>query len=180
MNPHCHRPGMGMAGQKMRKACPIMFCSGAVPQYLPSEDVVDEQGKFKHGQCTTEDMEGGAIAIWLITPLPAGLFTENLEPKSPPIRFCRTPGGQIIIPGRWWANALENCSMDEELPLDVRQNAARASRVVDFEDILLPANTDTIDILAPDSDGNLVSHEAIKPDTCVKLSPQPQDEPSDV
>jgi len=141
---------------------------------------VVEQGKFTLGQYTVEDVEGWEMTIRFITPLPAGLFTENLEPKSPPIRFDRTSEGQIIIPGRWWADLLERLSMADEFPPDVRHDAALASRMLNFEDILLPANTDTIDILAPDSDGNLVSHEAIKPDTCVKLSPQPQDEPSDV
>ena len=141
---------------------------------------VDEQDKFETGHYTTEDVEGGAIAIRFITPLPADIYTENLEPKSPPIRFCRTPEGQIIIPGRWWANALERLSMDDEYPTDVRQKALRVSRMVDFEDILLPANTDTIEILAPDRNGNLVPHEAIKPDTYFEMSFQPQDEPSDV
>ena len=146
-------------------------------RWMGQHGFVDEEGKFKLGRYTSEDMEEGVMAIRLITSLPAGLFTENLEPKSPPIRFDRTPEGQIIIPGRWWAHTLEKLSMADEFPLDVRQGAARASREVDFGDTLLPADTDTIEILAPDSDGNLVPHEAIKPDTCFEMSFQSQDEP---
>ena len=64
--------------------------------------------------------------------------------------------------------------MADEAPPDVRQNAALAARMLDFGDILLPADTDTIEILATDSEGNLVPHEALKPDTCVRVSLQPE------
>ncbi|MDA2916860.1 hypothetical protein MYX64_08490 [Nitrospinae bacterium AH_259_B05_G02_I21] len=136
--------------------------------------LVDDQGNWEVGRSIIEGIvegsEGREVNIRIITPILATLRTENLELKSLPIRFDRTSDGQIIIPGRWWASSFEEMSLDDEHSPGVRQEAALASRKFNFEDILLPADTDTIEVLVPDDDGNPVPYEALKPSTCVKLS----------
>jgi hypothetical protein len=117
------------------------------------------------GRYVTEGMENGAMTIRFITPVPAGLYSEDLRRKTPPIMFDRLPSGEIILPGRWWQLMLEKLSESEEAPADVRKTAALAARMVDVTDGFLPADTDTIEIDAPDDDGNLVTHEALPPGT---------------
>ncbi len=93
----------------------------------------------------------------------------NVHEKSPPIMFDRKPTGEIILPGRWWQAMFERLSENEEVPPDIRRTAAVAARSVRVSDGLLPADTDTIEIKAPDSQGNPVVHEALPPETVVRI-----------
>jgi len=119
-------------------------------------------------------MEEGVITIRFVTPVPAGLYSEDLKPKAPPILFDRRPSGEIILPGRWWQYMFEKLSESDDVPPDVRRTAAIMARSVDVSDGLLPADTDTIEFEAPDDDGDLVLHEALPPGTVVRIRLLPQ------
>jgi hypothetical protein len=123
---------------------------------------------FQLGRFSVEPLEQGAMHITFITPVPARLRTgHDLPLKTPPILFDRTEKGELLLPGRWWASTFEALSQQPDVPSDVRQKALMASRY-SISDGVLPAETETIEILAPDDQGNLVPHEALAPDTsCV-------------
>lgn len=131
---------------------------------------VNEQGDFALGRFVFEKFgleRVGAARIYVrfITPVPAGLYTEDLQRKSPPILFDRTAEGQVILPGRWWQRNFERLSEDAQAPADVRQRAALLARRARFSDAILPADVETIAILASDDKGELVPHEAVPPET---------------
>lgn len=128
---------------------------------------VGEGGSFKLGRFIVEGSEEDAIIyVQFVTPVPAGIYTEGtVEPKAPPVVFERTSAGEIILPGRWWASMFETLSGQPEVPPDQRQTALFASRHVQAGDVHLPAETDTIEILAPNHKGDIVPHEALKPGT---------------
>ena len=131
---------------------------------------------FALGRFIVEEMEEGEIYLQFITPVPAGLYTEQLEPKPPPIQFDRTAAGEIILPGRWWVHMFELLSEDAEAPEDVRRTAATASRRVSFSDAFLPPTTETILISAPNKEGEMVPTEALPPRTRVRVNIQPLSE----
>lgn len=131
---------------------------------------VNDQGDFALGRFVFEKFgleRVGAARIYVrfITPVPAGLYTEELQRKTPPILFDRTAEGEVIIPGRWWQRNFERLSEDPEAPPDVRQRAAVLARQARFSDAVLPADMETIAILAPNEQGELVPHEAVPPGT---------------
>ncbi len=128
---------------------------------------LNDEGQFDLGKFLVVEGEGeSSIGIKFITPVAAGSYTEDmLQRKSPPVLFERTAEGDIILPGRWWVSMLEALSDNDDLSAEDRERALIASRHVEVANTFLPVSTDTIDILAPDPDGTLVSHEALKPGT---------------
>ncbi len=125
---------------------------------------LNEEGEIGLGRFVTEPGEEGYINVRFITPVPAGLYTEDtIKPKTPPVMFGRTPAGEIILPGRWWASCFKALSEDPDVPDDVRQSALSVSRFCRIADALLPPETDTIEILCPDDKGQMVPHEALIP-----------------
>jgi hypothetical protein len=119
--------------------------------------------------------EPGTLCMRFITPVPAGLHSDQtLRKKTPPILFDRDPAGCIILPGRWWAHMFEKLSEDAHVPPDVRQMAQIAARTVVVEDLVLPVDFETIEFLAPDEDGTLVLHEALPPETRIPLVLRPR------
>lgn len=131
---------------------------------------VNEQGDFALGRFVFEKFgleRVGAARIYVrfITPVPAGLYTGDLQRKGPPILFDRTAEGQIIIPGRWWQSSFERFSEDAAASADVRRQAARIARHGRFSDAVLPADVETIALLVPDEKGEPVPHEAVPPGT---------------
>ncbi len=62
--------------------------------------VVGDEGRFGFGRCVLERADAHRWTVRFITPVPAGLYTEDLRPKVPPIQFDRTSAGEIILPGR--------------------------------------------------------------------------------
>ncbi len=133
----------------------------------------NEQGEFQLGRYVIEGEAEGTF-VKFITPVPAGLYTEELKKKTPPILFDRTANGEIILPGRWWQLMFDKVSQDSEAPAHVRQIAALATRSVSVSDAFLPPEFETISILAPDDDGNLVVHEALPPETRIPLNAAPK------
>jgi len=63
---------------------------------------VAADGTIALGRYVVEKGETGQLSLEFVTPCPAGLYDEDLRPKTPPILFDRTPAGEIILPGRWW------------------------------------------------------------------------------
>ncbi|MBI2073132.1 MAG: hypothetical protein HYT81_08895 [Gemmatimonadetes bacterium] len=137
-------------------------------------------GRFVFGKFGLERVGAARLYVRFITPVPAGLYTEDLQRKTPPILFDRTAEGQVILPGRWWQGNFERLSEDPQAPADVRQHAARLARHARFSDALLPASVETIAILAPDERGELAPHEAVPPGTeaviLVAGAPEQQEE----
>lgn len=131
---------------------------------------VNEQGDFALGRFVFEKFGleragAGRVYVRFITPVTAGLYTEDLQRRTPPILFDRTSEGQVIIPGRWWQSSFERFSEDPAAPADVRRQAARIARHGRFSDAVLPADVETIAILVPDEKGEPVPHEALPPGT---------------
>ncbi len=136
--------------------------------------VAGGERSFKLGRFVVEAAEEGTIHVKFVTPVPAGVYTERtLEPKAAPVLFERTSAGEIILPGRWWASMFEALSDSPEVPADQRQTALHASRHVQIDDVYLPADTDTIEIMAPDHKGEMVPNEALKPGTRCTIRLQP-------
>ncbi len=132
-------------------------------------DFLNEQGNFTLGRFIIEKFEGDLVYVKFITPMPAEEHTgTQLHLKTPPILFDRTPSGEIIIPGRWWASLFEKVAGHPDAPAELVQAALYGSRYFGFSDCLLPVDTDTIEIQALDHSGNRVPYEALKPGTiCV-------------
>jgi hypothetical protein len=130
---------------------------------------ISDEGDVALGRFATEPQADGALALRFITPLLAGERTTDLQRKSPPIMFDRTATGEIILPGRWWQHILELLAEGETIPDDIRGDAARAAHYVHADDVHLPADTDTIEMDAPDEDGNVVTHEALPPGGLITL-----------
>lgn len=106
-----------------------------------------------------------------MTPLLAGRYTEDLAPKTPPIRFDRAPDGRLLVPGRWWQRTFERTAEEPEDPAltaDERAWFRLFAYVGDFADTLLPADTDTIEVAAL-VNGRPVMHEALPPGTVLSL-----------
>jgi len=132
--------------------------------------VVDDEGRFAFGRYVLERADAHRWTVRFITPVPAGLYTEDLRPKVPPIQFDRTPAGEIILPGRLWQSTFERLSDDPTVPPDVRRVAATVGRTVSISDCLLPADQETVLIGAPDEQGAMIPHEALPPGTCVEFT----------
>jgi len=79
--------------------------------------------------------------------------------------FDRTPANEIIIPGLWWRRMFEKVSEDVDAPDEMRQMANTIATTIVCDDVLLPADSDTIEISTPNSHGDLVRCEALPPDT---------------
>src|SRR6266853_1647656 len=63
-----------------------------------------------------------------------------------PIMFDRTPANEIIIPGLWWRLMFEKVSEDVDAPDEMRQMADTIVTTTVCNDVLLPADSDTIEI----------------------------------
>ena len=158
-------------GRAIRRMRPVTPEEGEAWRALARQyGFVNEQGDFALGRLIfakfgLERVGAARIYVRFITPVPAGLYTEDLQRKSPPILFDRTAEGEVILPGRWWQLNFERLSEDRDAPADVRRRAALLARHARFSDALLPADMETIAILAPDEKGELVPHEAAPPGT---------------
>ncbi len=132
---------------------------------------VNDDGDVALGRFQVEETPGGQLRLTFLTPVIAGMYSEELQPKTPPILFDRTPDGRIIIPGRWWQAMFEALAEIESVQEDERRLSAVAARHIVVGDALLPPETDTIEMRVPDEDGAYVNHEALPPGTvlCVNL-----------
>ena len=127
------------------------------------------EGRFVLGRFIVAGRDADGLVLSVITPIPAGLHGRNVQAKAPPIMFDRTPAGEIIVPGGWWRLMFKQVNQDKSAPAAMRQMAATISATVVCDDALLPADTDTIEILTTDSEGNVIPHEALQPGTQIRV-----------
>jgi hypothetical protein len=133
----------------------------------------DEDGNIALGRFRVERVDRNTIALRFITPIVAGLYTDGLEEKQPPIMFDRTANGEIIIPGRWWQHMFEKLSETDD-DEDIRRTAFSAAHgAVRFHDSHIPSDVETIRFLAPNASGQLVLHEALPPGGTIHMELNP-------
>jgi hypothetical protein len=133
----------------------------------------DEDGNIAMGRFRVKRVDGNTIALQFITPIVAGLHTDELEEKQPPIMFDRTANGEIIIPGRWWQHMFEKLS-ETDYDEDIRRTAfSVAHGAVRFHDSHVPSDVETIAFLAPNANGQLVLHEALPPGGTIHMKLNP-------
>ena len=127
------------------------------------------EGRFALGRFIVEGRAAEGLVLRVITPIPAGLHSQNTRAKTPPILFDRTPAGEIIVPGGWWRLMFQQVTQDPSAPAAMRQMAATIAATIVCHDARLPADTDTIEILPTDSEGHVVPHEALPPGTQLRI-----------
>ena len=123
------------------------------------------EDRFVLGRFIVEDRDENGLVLCVVTPIPAGVGAEKHQIKTPPVMFDRTPADEIVVPGRWWQLMFENVSADAAAPAEMRQMAATMASTTICSDVLLPADSDTIEIVVPDSQGNMAAYEALPPGT---------------
>jgi len=114
--------------------------------------------------------EPGRLTVRFVTPVPAPLQSPDLTPKTPPIMLDRQVTGEIILPGRWWQNMFARLSENDGVSDADRRAAMIFATRGEFSDVLLPADTDTISLLAADDAGSLVLHESLPPGTVATMT----------
>ena len=128
------------------------------------------EGRFVLGRFIVEDRDEDDLVLCVVTPIPAGLDAETPQLKALPVMFDRTPADEIVVPGRWWQLMFENVSEDVSAPAEMRQMAATMAATTVCRDVLLPANSDTVEIGVPDSQGHVATFEALPPGTRMRVS----------
>src|SRR6266446_3649458 len=111
------------------------------------------EGRFVLGRFIVEDRDE------------AGLDAEKAQIETLPVMFNRTPADEIVVPGRWWQMMFENVSADAAAPAEMRQMAATMAATTICRDVLLPSDSDTVEIGITDSEGNMTRYEALPPGT---------------
>ncbi len=124
---------------------------------------VNDAGEIAAGGFIAEpDGDGEDIlTLTFVTPILAPAYTSDSRRKTPPILFDRNDGGEIVLPGRWWADMLERSA--GTLPDALRLVARCLTREGAFSDIVLPCDVDTVAFEMLDDDGNHVTFEALPP-----------------
>jgi len=123
------------------------------------------EGRFVLGRFIVEDRNENDLVLCVVTPIPAGLDAETPQLKALPVMFDRTPADEIVVPGRWWQLMFENVSTDAAAPAEMRQMAATIAATTICSDVLLPPDSDTVEIGVTDSEGNMRRYEALPPGT---------------
>src|ERR1700704_5505194 len=112
------------------------------------------EGRFVLGRFIVEARDENCLVLCVVTPIPAGLDAKGPQFKTSPVMFDRTPAEEIVVPGRWWQLVFDNVSADAAAPTERRQMAATMAATTFCSDVLLPADSDTVEIAIPDSHGN--------------------------
>ena len=128
------------------------------------------EGRFVLGRFIVEDRDENGLLLCVVTPIPAGLDAEKVQAEKVqieklPVMFNRTPSDEIVVPGRWWQVMFENVSADAAAPAEMRQMAATMAATTICRDVLLPADSDTVEIGIVDSQGQMARYEALPPGT---------------
>lgn len=123
------------------------------------------EGRFVLGRFIVEDRDENGLLLCVVTPIPAGLDAEKAQIETLPVMFNRTPADEIVVPGRWWQVMFENVSADAAAPAEMRQMAATIAATTICRDVLLPADSDTVEIGIVDSQGKVARYEALPPGT---------------
>jgi hypothetical protein len=131
-----------------------------------------DDGSINFGEFVYEE---GEPPVWrFITPIRATDYTPNLQRKTPPILFDRTPTGEILLPGRLvqhvfarFAAKLEDAAANTSD--DMRGMAWQAARTLPPGDVLFPADTETFLLGAQDHEGNVIAYEVLPPGPTIAL-----------
>src|ERR1700730_16692173 len=121
------------------------------------------EGRFVLGRFIVEDRDENGLLLCVVTPIPAGLDAEKAQNETLPVMFKRTSADEIVVPGRWWQMMFENVSADAAAPAEMRQMAATIAATTICRDVLLPADSDTVEIGIVDSQGTMGRHAALPP-----------------
>ncbi|HTI53562.1 MAG TPA: hypothetical protein VMC04_04975 [Verrucomicrobiae bacterium] len=127
------------------------------------------EGRFVLGRFIVEDRDENGLVLCVVTPIPAGLDAGEAQLKTSPVMFDRTPANEIVVPGRWWQLMFENVSADAAAPAEMREMAAMMATTTTCRDVLLPADSDTVEIAVPDSQGTMTRYEALRPGTRMRV-----------
>jgi hypothetical protein len=125
------------------------------------------EGRFVLGRFIVEGRDENGLVLCAVTPIPASLDAE--KPQLPVVMFDRTPADEIVVPGRWWQLMFENVSADAAAPIEMRQMAATMVATTICSDVLLPPDSDTVEIGVADSQGNMTRYEALPPGTRLRV-----------
>lgn len=117
------------------------------------------------GRFVVEDRDEDRLILRVVTPIPAGLDADEPRSETPVVMFDRTPADEIVVPGRWWQVMFEKVSEDASAPAEMRQMAATMATTTVCKDVLLPADSDTVELRIPDAQGNMATYEALPPGT---------------
>jgi len=112
------------------------------------------------------------LPLRLLTPHPA--IMDGREPESPdqPAMFERTSDGEIVFQLGGLTDLIKGISQDPTAPAEARQIAYELLVQITFgkqDTILLPADTDTIEVSLCDDDGREWRSEALPPDSKIVL-----------
>lgn len=128
-----------------------------------------DEGRFTLGRFIVETRDGdGALVLCAVTPIPATLRAGAVPSPGAPLMFDRTPADEIIVPGSWWRVMFEQVSEDRGAPAEMRRLAGTMAATTACDDVVLPADSDTVEISAPDDRGKSVRCEALPPGTRVR------------
>jgi hypothetical protein len=130
-------------------------------ELLRAQGLVDEYNNLPMGRCLVLPSQDLDLSLLLVTPCPADQYDENLRRKPSPVRFDRNSCGEIILPGQWFLAKVEELANNPALGEEQRMAALRFSRVAVVEDLILPADMQTLAIGVPNPDGTTSVLEAL-------------------
>ncbi len=130
-------------------------------ELLRAQGLVDEQNNVPLGQCLILPSQALDLSLLMVTPCPVDQYDENLRRKPSPVQFDRNSCGEIILPGRWFLTKVEEMASNPTLGEEQRMAALRFTRVAMVEDIILPAEMQTLALSMPNADGTTTVLEAL-------------------
>src|SRR5215472_11304847 len=130
-------------------------------ELLRAQGLVDEHNGIPMGRCLLLPSQDRDLSLLLVTPCPVDPYDENLRRKPSPVRFDRNACGEIILPGQWLLTKVEELANNLALGEEQRMAALRFSRVAMVEDIILPAEIQTLALSVPNADGTTTLLEAL-------------------
>ena len=131
-------------------------------ELLRAQGLVDEQNGLPLGRCLVLPSQDRDLSLLLVTPCPVDQYDENyLQRKPSPVRFDRNACGEVILPGQWLLAKVEEVAHNPALGEEQRMAALRFSRAAMVEDIILPAEMQTLALSVPNADGTTTVLEAL-------------------
>src|SRR5215467_2116838 len=130
-------------------------------ELLRAQGLVDDHNGLPLGRCLVLPSQDGDLSLLLVTPCPVDQYDENLRRKPSPVRFDRNACGELILPGQWFLAKVEELANNPALGEEQRMAALRLSRVAMVEDIVLPAEMQTLALSVPNPNGTTTVLEAL-------------------
>jgi hypothetical protein len=133
---------------------------------------VNEKGDVALGRFVPAGVKrvpgGFTLTLQTITPILAPARGADLQEKEPQIMFDRTEQGDLIFPGRWFVDLFEAMRDDPDQEDEMRVAASAIAKGV-RSDVLLPAETETIAMVAEGPSGEPATFEALPPEGVISL-----------